>query len=173
MGVSRQEYWSGLSFPSPGDLPSPGTEPGSPVLQADVGLPGGPDLGFGFPWKGGIPRPHQVTWSQPINMCLERKREPIRGKLKSLRTPKFEKSPGRFGPIRLLCKQVTNPLKPATNCLCTPYKSGNSLGSALSDPVPLLDARREPWLESAINFLFFSEMHCLGSLLSSRSGIRT
>ena len=29
MGFSRQEYWSGLSFPSPGDLPNPGTEPGS------------------------------------------------------------------------------------------------------------------------------------------------
>ena len=131
------------------------------------------DLGFGFAWNGGIPCPHQVTWSQPIDMCLARKREPIRGKLKSPQTPKFEKSPGRFGPIRLLCKQVTNPLKPATNCLCTPYKLGNSLGSALSDPVPLLDARQEPWLESAINFPFFCELHCLGSLLSSRSGIRT
>ena len=32
---SRQEYWSGLPFPSPGDLPSPGIKPGSPVLQAD------------------------------------------------------------------------------------------------------------------------------------------
>ena len=31
----RQEYWSGLSFPSPGDLPDPGIEPGSPALQAD------------------------------------------------------------------------------------------------------------------------------------------
>ena len=31
----RQEYWSGLSFPFPGDLPNPGIEPGSPVLQAD------------------------------------------------------------------------------------------------------------------------------------------
>ena len=30
MGFSRQEYWSGLSFPSPGDLPDPGIEPGSP-----------------------------------------------------------------------------------------------------------------------------------------------
>ena len=30
-----QEYWSGLSFPSPGDLPDLGIEPGSPVLQAD------------------------------------------------------------------------------------------------------------------------------------------
>ena len=31
---SRQEYWSGLPFPSPGDLPNPGFEPGSPALQA-------------------------------------------------------------------------------------------------------------------------------------------
>ena len=35
MEFSRQEYWSGLSFPSPGDLPDPGTEPRSPALQAD------------------------------------------------------------------------------------------------------------------------------------------
>ena len=34
MGFSRQEYWSGLPFPSPGDLPNPGIEPGSPALQA-------------------------------------------------------------------------------------------------------------------------------------------
>ena len=35
MRFSRQEYWSGLPFPSPGDLPNPGIEPGSPALQAD------------------------------------------------------------------------------------------------------------------------------------------
>ena len=35
MEFSRQEYWSRLSFPSPGDLPDPGIEPGSPALQAD------------------------------------------------------------------------------------------------------------------------------------------
>ena len=35
MGFSRQEYWSGLPFPSPGDLPHPGIEPGSLALQAD------------------------------------------------------------------------------------------------------------------------------------------
>ena len=35
MGFSRQEYWSGLPFPSPGDLPNPGIEPGSPALQAN------------------------------------------------------------------------------------------------------------------------------------------
>ena len=32
MGFSRQEYWSGLPFPSPGDLPNPGIEPRSPAL---------------------------------------------------------------------------------------------------------------------------------------------
>ena len=41
MEFSRQEYWSGLPFPSPGDLPGPGIEPGSPALQADA-LPSQP-----------------------------------------------------------------------------------------------------------------------------------
>ena len=36
MEFSRQEYWSGLPFPSPGDLPDPGIEPESPALQADA-----------------------------------------------------------------------------------------------------------------------------------------
>ena len=35
MGFSRQHYWSGLPFPSPGDLPKPGIKPRSPALQAD------------------------------------------------------------------------------------------------------------------------------------------
>ena len=39
MRFSRQEYWSGLPFPSPEDLPDPGIEPGSPPLQADALLP--------------------------------------------------------------------------------------------------------------------------------------
>ena len=45
MGFSRQRYWSGLPFPSPGDLPDPGIESGSPALQADSlpsELPGKP-----------------------------------------------------------------------------------------------------------------------------------
>ena len=45
MGFSRREYQSGLPFPSPGDLPYSGTEPGSPALQADslpIELPGKP-----------------------------------------------------------------------------------------------------------------------------------
>ena len=41
MGFSRQKYWSGLPFPSPGDLPDPGIELGSPALQTDT-LPSEP-----------------------------------------------------------------------------------------------------------------------------------
>ena len=46
MGFSRQEYWSGSPFPSPGDLPDPGIEPRCAALQADALLsepPGNPD----------------------------------------------------------------------------------------------------------------------------------
>ena len=41
MEFSRQEYWNGLPFPSPGDLPNPGIEPRFPALQADA-LPSEP-----------------------------------------------------------------------------------------------------------------------------------
>ena len=47
MGFSRQEYWSGLPFPSPGDLPDPGVEPGCPAMQAGFlpsELPGKPQF---------------------------------------------------------------------------------------------------------------------------------
>ena len=47
MGFPRQEYWSGLPFPPPGDLPHPQTEPKSPALQADsfaVSCQGSPKL---------------------------------------------------------------------------------------------------------------------------------
>ena len=54
MGFSRQEYWSGLAFPSPGDLPDPGIEPGSPALEADALTsepPGKPKSKDSFPKK--------------------------------------------------------------------------------------------------------------------------
>ena len=50
MGFSRQEYWRGLPFPSPGGLPDPGIEPRSRALQADAlpsEPPGKPLLGKG------------------------------------------------------------------------------------------------------------------------------
>ena len=46
MEFPRPEYWSGYTFPSPGDLPNPGVEPRSPALQVDslpAELPGQPD----------------------------------------------------------------------------------------------------------------------------------
>ena len=51
MGFSRQEYWSGLPFPSPGDLPYPGIEPGPPALEAEAltsELPGKPSQPYQF-----------------------------------------------------------------------------------------------------------------------------
>ena len=58
MGFSRQEYWSGLPFPSPGDLPDPGMEPRASALQADA-LPseplGKPTIYFYF-----LPHPHSM-----------------------------------------------------------------------------------------------------------------
>ena len=50
MGFARQEYWSGLPWPPPGDLPNPEIEPGSPALQADSlpsEPPGKPGSGLG------------------------------------------------------------------------------------------------------------------------------
>ena len=51
MGFSREEFWSGLPFPSPGDLPDSGIEPGSPALQVNA-LPsnhqGNPGIDEGY-----------------------------------------------------------------------------------------------------------------------------
>ena len=60
MGFSRQEYWSGLPFPSPGDLPDPGIEPRSPTLQADAltsAPPGKPGV-YKVPLNSGVIRSH-------------------------------------------------------------------------------------------------------------------
>ena len=49
VGFSRQEYWSGLAFPSPGDLPDPGIEPVSPALTGSFFTtepPGKPTLKY-------------------------------------------------------------------------------------------------------------------------------
>ena len=62
MGFSRQEYWSGLPFPSPGDLPDPEIEPGSLALQADALLSEPPN-----------PRTwlHVTAWSPLTVTCQE------------------------------------------------------------------------------------------------------
>ena len=46
MGFSRKEYWSGLPFPSPEDLPNPGIEPGFPALETDALTPEPPTSFF-------------------------------------------------------------------------------------------------------------------------------
>ena len=61
-GFSRQDYWSGLPFPSPGDLPDLAIKPGSPTLQADA-LPSEPP---GKPWFQLNQFPNQVNKLYPI-----------------------------------------------------------------------------------------------------------
>ena len=70
MGFSRQEYWSGLPFPSPGDLPDPGIEPRSPALQADA-------LPSELPGKSTSQNGHHQKNLQTINAGEDmQKREP-------------------------------------------------------------------------------------------------
>ena len=64
MGFSRQEYWSGVPFPSPGDLPDPGIEPRSPALQADA-LPSEP-RGRRPSNKAWVPHPWSWFWEDRI-----------------------------------------------------------------------------------------------------------
>ena len=69
MGFSRKEYWSGLPFLSPGDLPNPGVEYGSPALQADS-LPSEP------PGKQRMRQLDGITDS--INMSLGKLQEMVK-----------------------------------------------------------------------------------------------
>ena len=72
MGLSRQEYWSGLPCPSSGDLPSPGTKPRCPTLQADS-LPSEPpgkpiDHGGGFYFNPNVRRCIEVLiWRTEVS----------------------------------------------------------------------------------------------------------
>ena len=81
MGFSRQEYWCGLPFPSPGDLPNPGIEPGSPALHTDA-LPseppgkGNPNPAHGGDREKGQKSSHRVVftcqaWPGPHSLCWQ------------------------------------------------------------------------------------------------------
>ena len=74
-GFSRQKYWSGLPFPSPGDLPNPGTESRSLTLQADALTSEPPGKGsevkslshvqlFGTPWTIAHQAPPSMGFSR-------------------------------------------------------------------------------------------------------------
>ena len=77
MGFSRQEYWSGLPFPSPGYLPSPGIEPRSPALQEDslpTELQGKPTV-----WETSV---QSLGWEDPLE-----KKTAIYSSILAWRTP--------------------------------------------------------------------------------------
>ena len=82
MGFSRQEYWSGLLFPSPGDLPDWGIEAGSPALQADCSLsepPGKPPCSADLMFKS-----HQ----NPVDLKQAQMHSPVTLALHSILPPR-------------------------------------------------------------------------------------
>ena len=67
MEFSRQEYWSGLPFPSPGDLPDPGVQPGSPASPADS-LPAEPPGKNLILWGSpGIAHTWEYSWNASVD----------------------------------------------------------------------------------------------------------
>ena len=81
LGFSRQEYWSGLPFPSPGDLPKPGIEPGLPALQTDALLSEPPGRPLVWPQvnnrEGTQPHPSTENWIKDLlNMALPTRARP-------------------------------------------------------------------------------------------------
>ena len=79
MGFSRQEYWSALPCPSPGDLPNPGIEPRSLTLQADS-LPSEP------------PGIRRCRYLGKLGITENMKKEESTGNMKDLRKEFMEKS---------------------------------------------------------------------------------
>ena len=74
MGSSRQEYWSGWPFPSPGNLPDSGTEPRSPILQA-YSLPSKP--------------PGKPMWTKDhVTLCKEKVTRSVKANFQSSFNPK-------------------------------------------------------------------------------------
>ena len=69
MGFSRQEYWSGLPFPSGGDLPDPGIEPRSPALQVDS-LPAEPQAKTKYTGVGSLSLLQWIFLTQELNWGL-------------------------------------------------------------------------------------------------------
>ena len=72
MGFSRQEYWSGQPFPSPGHLPDSGIEPGSPALQANS-LPSEPPGKYNIGKTIDIYKENlsNINYSSNFSVCLK------------------------------------------------------------------------------------------------------
>ena len=92
MGFSRQEYWSGLPFPSSGDLPHPGTEPTS----------------FTFPALAGLFFTTSATWEGQISLVIAKSRSwvtcfPSPGFLPPMSFSKAESRVGKSKDARATC----------------------------------------------------------------------
>ena len=87
-GFSRQEAWSGLPFPTPGDLPDSGIQPVSPALQADFFTAEPPGIPSTFLWKEGILCPLGTTFppSHSLPAFLSSSCKPRIAKLQLVRT---------------------------------------------------------------------------------------
>ena len=66
MGFSRQVYWSGLPFPSPGDLPHPGIEPLSPTFRADALTSEPPGILLIIATKWEVTPPDFLEWNSAL-----------------------------------------------------------------------------------------------------------
>ena len=130
MGFSRQEYWSGLLFPSPGDLPDPGIEQGSPELEADAltSEPPGKPLFFYFLHLG------IAIWLALVN-----------GTSANIYNQKLKTAYSMNLALFLLYTLAAKSLQ-SCSTLCDPI-----IGSPLGSPVPgILQARTLEWV--AISF---------------------
>ena len=135
MGFSRQEHWSGLPFPSPGDLPNPGIKPGSPTLWADS-LPSEPL---------GKPLLEHEDWSQITRVWVQGQQcqEPPQPAWQQL-VSETQVSPGvcEPGPPMSWLKTLTWPL--SSHC-------PGSVGHRLQHPCPSREPCRGPrWLQSLL-----------------------
>ena len=82
MGFPRQEYWTGLPFPPPGDLPSPGIEPESPALQT-MSLPlsnqGSPHFFYFIPTTMALDQTHRIFHLDLYSNLLTGLSDPVWG----------------------------------------------------------------------------------------------
>ena len=83
MGFPRVEYWSGLQFPSPGDLPNPGIEPRSPTLQADS-LPTEVQGHLLIPKLDAFSKPRLSIWKFLVHVMLKPSLEDFEHNLTSM-----------------------------------------------------------------------------------------
>ena len=70
LGFSRQEYWSGLPFPSPGALPDPGIKPGSPAPEADALTFEPPGKPLSLTISQSLPKLRSVAWVMPSSHLI-------------------------------------------------------------------------------------------------------